>query len=394
MALAARLGVTLELTSNVDPLAELFCEELGAVIQIPTDGARVIAEVFADTPLAEHVYRIGRANTTRRISVRRGDEVLLDSALIDLHRDWSATTFHMQRLRDDPDCAQEEYDALCSDADPGLAIHLPEEPARFLAAPAVNTARPRIAILREQGVNGHVEMAAAFERAGFAAVDVHMTDLIEARASLLDFKGLAACGGFSYGDVLGAGSGWARSILYNDRLRDQFEAFFTNSDTFALGVCNGCQMLAQLKALVPGAADWPRFLRNRSDQFEARLVMTQVVESPSVLLDGMQGAWLPTVVAHGEGRAGFDDAASRSDARVALRYIDNNGAVAACYPANPNGSPDGITGLTTDDGRVTIMMPHPERTFLAKQYSWRPPDWPLAESPWLRLFHNARAWVG
>ena len=242
-------------------------------------------------------------------------------------------------------------------------------------------------------MNGQTDMAAAFDRAGFAAIDVHMSDLIAGRQSLRDFTGLAACGGFSYGDVLGAGRGWATSILERPALRDQFAEFFARGDSFSLGVCNGCQMLSQLKALIPGAEHWPRFLRNRSEQFEARLALLEVLESPSLFLHGMAGSRLPVAVAHGEGRAEFDSPAQRAAARVALRYVEGDGSVATRYPANPNGSPEGITGLTSADGRSTLLMPHPERVFRSVQLSWRPVEWGEA-SPWLRMFRNARQWVG
>ena len=250
-----------------------------------------------------------------------------------------------------------------------------------------------MAILREQGVNGQIEMAAAFDRAGFTSVDVHMSDLISGRVSLQDFSGLAACGGFSYGDVLGAGRGWATSILERNALRDAFSAFFARDNTFSLGVCNGCQMMSQLKDIIPGATHWPRFLRNRSEQFEARLALLEVQESPSILLQGMAGSRIPVVVSHGEGRADFERTNDLVAARVALRYIEGNGEVATRYPLNPNGSPEGITGLTSDDGRSTILMPHPERTLRSVNLSWHPAEW-KEESPWLRMFRNARHWVG
>ncbi|MFH1603821.1 MAG: phosphoribosylformylglycinamidine synthase subunit PurQ, partial [Pseudomonadota bacterium] len=262
------------------------------------------------------------------------------------------------------------------------------------AAPFVATgARPGIAILREQGVNGHVEMAAAFDRAGFEATDVHMSDIIAGRVSLSDYKGFAACGGFSYGDVLGAGEGWAKSILLNARARDEFEAFFRRGDTFALGVCNGCQMMSNLHQIIPGAAHWPKFLKNKSEQFEARFVMVEVTQSPSLFLAGMAGSRMAVATAHGEGRAVFADAEAQARALVALRFVDNRGAAAKTYPANPNGSPAGITGLTTADGRFTILMPHPERVFRSVQQSWHPREWG-EDSPWMRMFRNARVWVG
>ena len=300
-------------------------------------------------------------------------------------------------MRDDPDCAREAYDRLLDEHDPGLSATLGFAPGEDITAALVGGARPRVAVLREQGVNGHTEMAAAFERAGFDAIDLHMSDLIEGRETLSGYHGLAACGGFSYGDVLGGGGGWAGSIRYNERAREQIETFLGRTDTFALGLCNGCQMFARLADLVPGAAHWPRFVRNRSEQFEARLVMVEVLESPSVLLTGMHGSRLPVAVAHGEGRATFADAddAERlmASGGVCLRYIDHHGQPTERYPENPNGSPLGITGVTSHDGRVTLMMPHPERLFLSAQYSWRPAEWGH-DGPWLRMFRNARAWLG
>jgi phosphoribosylformylglycinamidine synthase len=299
----------------------------------------------------------------------------------------------MQRLRDNPDCADEERAIRRDFAEPGLVPKLAFDPAQDVAAPYLNLGvKPRVAILREQGVNSQYEMAAAFTKAGFTAVDVHMSDLVAGRASLDQFKGFAACGGFSYGDVLGAGRGWATSILERPALREQFAAFFARSDSFSLGVCNGCQMLAQLKGLIPGAEAWPRFLRNRSEQFEARLSLVEVLESPSLFFQGMAGARLPIVVSHGEGRASFDGPEHQGLAQVALRFIDGQGRVAGQYPANPNGSPGGVTGLTSMDGRSTLLMPHPERVHRTVQMSWHPADWGDA-SPWMQLFHNARAWV-
>jgi phosphoribosylformylglycinamidine synthase len=314
-------------------------------------------------------------------------EVVLEGDGIAWHRAWAETSHRMQALRDDPECAREEFDALL-DETPGITPHLTFDPRQ---APAVSTRRPRVAILREQGVNGQVEMAAAFDRAGFEAVDVHMSDLLEGRNDLGSFVGLAACGGFSYGDVLGAGGGWARTILHTARLRDAFEAYFHRDDTFALGVCNGCQMMSLLAPLIPGAAHWPRFVRNRSEQFEARVCTLRVEASPSVLLAGMHGSRIPVAVAHGEGRALYP--ADAPHGQVAVRYCDHAGEIATRYPLNPNGSPGGVAGLTTDDGRVTILMPHPERVFRTVSNSWHPDDWG-SDGPWLRLFRNARAWVG
>jgi phosphoribosylformylglycinamidine synthase len=337
---------------------------------------------------------VGELNTADEVRVWRNARPLLKEKRVDLQRAWTETSFQIARLRDDAQCAQEEFDSLLDTADPGVSATLTFDPAEDIAAPMIATgARPKIAILREQGVNGQVEMAAAFDRTGFAAIDVHMSDLQFRRVALADFHGLAACGGFSYGDVLGAGQGWAKSILFNDALRAEFEAFFGRADTFALGVCNGCQMMSNLAEIIPGAEQWPRFAKNRSEQFEARLVMVEVPQSPSLFLDGMAGSRLPIVVSHGEGRADFSAHGKQASAIVALRYVDNRGRVAASYPFNPNGSPEGIAGLTTPDGRFTIMMPHPERIFRTVQMSWHPENWG-EDGPWLRLFRNARKWLG
>ena len=296
-------------------------------------------------------------------------------------------------MRDNPECAQQEYDRILDAADPGLSCAPSFDPAEDIAAPFIASGvRPRVAILREQGVNGHVEMAAAFDRAGFAAVDVHMSDILAGRVDLAAFNGAVACGGFSYGDVLGAGKGWARTILFNGRARDQFSAFFARPDTFALGVCNGCQMMSALKDLIPGADAWPRFERNKVEQFEARFTLVELPSSPSLFFGGMAGSRMPVVVSHGEGRAEFDSAAQQAAALVAMRYVNNAGQPTELYPANPNGSPAGLAGVTTADGRFTIMMPHPERVFRSLQMSWHPAE--LGEdSPWMRMFRNARRWV-
>jgi phosphoribosylformylglycinamidine synthase len=279
-----------------------------------------------------------------------------------------------------------------------MSVKLAYDIDEDVAAPFISKgARPRMAVLREQGVNGQIEMAAAFDRAGFSAVDVHMSDVIAGRVSLNDFNGLVACGGFSYGDVLGAGEGWAKSILFNPRARDEFEAFFQRGDSFGLGVCNGCQMMSNLHELIPGADAWPHFVRNNSEQFEARVAMVEVLKSPSIFLQGMEGSKMPIAVAHGEGRAEFREGHEPSEVLrkqlAALRYVDNYGDPTEIYPANPNGSPLGITGLTTGDGRFTIMMPHPERVFRAVQHSWRPDEW-AEDGPWMRMFRNARVFVG
>jgi phosphoribosylformylglycinamidine synthase len=373
-------------------LAGLFAEELGAVVQVRADERTAVMRRLAGAGLYATV--VGAPNSRDEIRLVRNAKPVLAERRADLQRAWSEVSYRMQSLRDNPACAQEEFDRLLDAGDPGLSVALRFDPREDLAAPFVGRgARPRIAILREQGVNGQVEMAAAFDRAGFDAIDVHMSDLLAARAGLAGFKGVAACGGFSYGDVLGAGEGWAKSILFNRRARGEFEAFFGRADTFALGVCNGCQMMAALRELVPGARDWPAFRRNRSEQFEARFVMVEVTESPSILFAGMTGSRMPIATAHGEGLAAFASPEAQTRALTCLRYVDNRGAPSETYPLNPNGSPGGITGLTTPDGRFTILMPHPERVFRAVQCSWRP-EAGDDESPWLRLFRNARVWVG
>jgi len=391
MAFAGGSGV--DVVVGEDALAELFCEELGAVVQLrATD-----VGAFLDACHARGLFarELGAVTDEDRIHVRN-TSVVLDERRTALRAVWSETTHAMQRLRDDPACADEEQSARVDPHDPGMHAHVPFDVDDDVAAPFVNRgARPRVAILREQGVNGQVEMAAAFDRAGFEAVDVHMTDVIDARVDLATFRGLAACGGFSYGDVLGAGEGWAKSILFNSRARSSFERFFQRADTFTLGVCNGCQMMAALKEIVPGAELWPRFVRNRSEQFEARLLMVEVLDSPSILLRGMTGARLPIAVAHGEGRAEIDQGSLATLVErglVAARWVDHHARVAERYPFNPNGSPLGVTSVTTPDGRVTILMPHPERVFRAVQHSWRPRAW-REDAPWMRLFRNARVWV-
>jgi phosphoribosylformylglycinamidine synthase len=398
MAFAGRTGMTVHLDDlGDDALAALFCEELGAVIQVRHDDTEEVLSMLHGAGLAHHSHVIGALNDTGQIEFRRGQQVVFADSRARLQQCWARTSHHMQALRDDPDCAREEFEALVPDDDPGLNARLTFNPADDPAMPFIQTGvRPRVAILREQGVNGQLEMAAAFHRAGFCTVDVHMTDLMEGRVDLASFQGLAACGGFSYGDVLGAGGGWARSILFNARLREAFQAFFERPDTFSLGVCNGCQMLSQLKDLIPGAAHWPRFVRNRSEQFEARLSLVEVADSPSILLQGMAGSRLPVAVSHGEGRValGNTDVDTVSGAGlVSLRYVDHFGRVTERYPFNPNGSPEGITGLTSRDGRVTIMMPHPERVFRTVQHAWAPAEWG-EDGPWLRMFRNARRWVG
>ena len=397
MAFAGGCGLDIDLAglACASP-ALLFSEELGAVIQVRKPDAAAVRAAFAGS--AGHIHTLGRPLASQSMVFRRGDQTLVEDTRTNLRRVWSETTFAMQALRDDPSCAREEHEARCDETDPGISLRLTFDPNQDLTAPFVSrSARPRVAILREQGVNGQVEMAAAFHRAGFEAVDVHMSDILSGRLDLESFRGLAACGGFSYGDVLGAGEGWAKSILFHARARAVFERFFSRPDTFTLGVCNGCQALSNLKEIIPGAQDWPRFVRNRSEQFEARLALLRIEEGPSVLLRGMAGSQLPIAVAHGEGRAEFESDTQQANLEktglVAARFVNHYGAVASRYPDNPNGSPGGMTAITSADGRVTILMPHPERGFRAVQHSWRPNDWD-EDGPWVRLFRNARVFVG
>ena len=375
---------------NERTLAALFNEELGVVIQVRTADRDAVMAVLRAHGLSRHAHAIGKTNDRGLIEVWRDAKSCFNAPLIDLQQTWDEVSWRIARERDNPACADAEHAAAGSPDDAGLHLHLTFDPA---AGPAVHSARPKVAILREQGVNSHVEMSYAMDLAGFETYDVHMTDLQAGRARLDQFVGFVACGGFSYGDTLGAGEGWARSILYNPLLAEQFAAFFARSDSFALGVCNGCQMMAALTPIIPGAAAWPQFTRNRSEQFEARLSMVEVLESPSLFFTGMAGSRLPIAVAHGEG---FADFSRRGDARAvqrAMRFVDGHGAASEVYPANPNGSPAGLTAVTTPDGRFTALMPHPERVFRNVQMSHCIGDMSAA-SPWMRMFHNARRWVG
>jgi phosphoribosylformylglycinamidine synthase len=379
-----------------DALAALFTEEAGAVLQVAASSVDELCERAAQLGLAGCVHNIGSARAGDELRLESAGELLLVESRQQLQQIWTETSYRIQALRDNPDCAREEFQTLAVE-DPGLSTSLSFDINEDIAAPYINKGeRPRIAILREQGVNGHVEMAAAFERAGFAPYDVHMSDLFSGRFQLSNFKGLVACGGFSYGDVLGAGEGWAKSILFNAALRDQFQQYFERTDSFTLGVCNGCQMMATLKDLIPGTQHWPRFARNRSEQFEARFALVKVEQSPSILLRDMAGSHMPIAVAHGEGLAEFSEpdkqAALQDSGQVAMRFVDNQLQTAQLYPANPNGSPDGITGISSADGRTTIMMPHPERVFRAVQCSWAPDEW-SEDGAWMRLFRNGRKWV-
>jgi len=402
MAFAGHCGLSIDISgllgSSVNPDANaldvLFNEELGAVMQINSNDIEFIMNDLRAAGLGDCAHVIGSVSQSDRIAIYNDVEPIFEDSRINLQRAWAETSYQMQALRDNPECAQQEFDLILDDKDPGISAQLSFDLNDNVAAPYIASGvKPRMAILREQGVNGHIEMAAAFDHAGFSSVDVHMSDILSGRVSLADFNGLVACGGFSYGDVLGAGEGWAKTILFNDRARDEFSGFFARDDSFALGVCNGCQMMANIKSLIPGAQYWPHFVRNQSEQFEARFSTVEVLESPSVFLQGMAGSRMPIAVAHGEGRAEFSDASAIAASQQALRYVDHYGQATETYPLNPNGSAQGLTGFTTDDGRVTIMMPHPERVFRTVQHSWHPAGWD-EDSPWMRMFRNARVWVG
>ncbi|MDB2331689.1 phosphoribosylformylglycinamidine synthase subunit PurQ, partial [Alteromonas sp.] len=397
MSFAGKVGVSATLDSlEGSTLSLLFNEELGGVIQVLDADRHAADAVLEAHGLSEITHDIGTLNSTDTIEFEKDGIAILSDSRVAMRTVWAQTTLEMQKLRDNPACAEQEHRAKQDASDPGLHVALSYDVNEDIAAPYIaKGVKPSVAILREQGVNSHLEMAAAFTRAGFNAIDVHMSDILSGRVTLTEFAGLAACGGFSYGDVLGAGEGWAKSILFNDMARDQFEGFFTRPDTFSLGVCNGCQMLSNLKSLIPGTEHWPHFVTNQSARFEARVAMVEVMESSSVLLDGMAGSRMPIAVSHGEGQAEFasDSALSSVAPQVALRYVDNYGQPTMQYPANPNGSPQGITGLTSSDGRSTIMMPHPERVFRAVANSWRPDDW-QEDGAWMRIFRNARRFVG
>ncbi len=396
MCFGARQGLEASIDGlGDDPFAVLFAEELGVVLQVRGADLAPVQAAFEAAGLGDVTHVLGAPAQDGMLRITQQGRTVFTDSITALNRTWSELTYRLQALRDNPETAREEFDGLLDGEDRGLQFAMAYDPD----VPFVSSVRPRMMILRDQGVNGQLEMAAAFDRAGFDCIDVHMTDLHSGRVTLDAFAGLVACGGFSYGDVLGAGSGWAKSILFSPRLREAFTAFFARPETFALGVCNGCQMLSQLKAIIPGAAHWPAFTRNRCEQFEGRLVTVEILDSPSVLLQGMQGARVGIPVAHGEGYADFartGDAAAAAAARLpVLRYVDSAGRPAVRYPQNPNGSPGGLAGLTTTDGRVTIMMPHPERAFRALQLSYRPVGFCDGEAgPWLRMFQNARAFVG
>ena len=395
MAFAGHCGLDIDISSlSDDVLAVLFNEELGAVLQVKQNDLPLVTACFAQFGLSDCLHQIGQANTHEQLIIRQNDQVIYQEKKLTLRGWWAETTWQMQRLRDNPQCADQEHQAKLNSADPGLNVKLTFDINDDVAAPYIlKGVKPKVAILREQGVNSHVEMAAAFDRAGFTAIDVHMSDLLSARRDLSEFNALVACGGFSYGDVLGAGEGWAKSILFNTQVRDEFATFFARPNTLSLGVCNGCQMMSNLKSLIPGAELWPRFVRNLSDRFEARFSLVEVLNSPSLLLNGMAGSYMPIAVSHGEGRVEVKDlpqlSALQQNQLVALRYIDNLGQATETYPANPNGSPFGITAVTSLDGRATIMMPHPERVFRTVSNSWHPEEWG-EDSAWMRIFRNAR----
>ncbi len=400
MAFAGHCGLDLELTGWAEnTLSALFAEELGAVVQIKCSDRDAFMALLDQYALAASAHRVGNPHARKRVKLWLNDEAIARWPWQELMKSWSETSFAMTARRDNPDCARAENAWRCDDSDPGISPKLTFNAAQDIAAPFISKtsigsgARPRVAILRDQGVNGQIEMAAAFTRAGFDAFDVHMTDLQTGRYRLDEFSGFAACGGFSYGDVLGAGRGWATSILYNPALREQFAAFFADATKFALGACNGCQMLAALKSIIPGAEAWPDFKRNASEQYEARLATLEVLESPSILFKDMAGSRIPVVVAHGEGRAVFAARGDLKRVQAAVRFVDNRGKATEAFPLNPNGSPKGIAGVTAADGRVTILMPHPERVFRTVQMSWAPREWG-EDSPWMRMFRNARVWVG
>ncbi|MEZ9627679.1 phosphoribosylformylglycinamidine synthase [Aliivibrio fischeri] len=405
MAFAGHCGVNANIEAllsasenSEDTLAALFNEELGAVIQVRNDDLDAVLSTLAANGLEACSHVIGTVEASDELVIKSGESVVIERNRTELRTIWAETTHKMQGLRDNPECADQEHEAKKDNSDPGLNVKLSFDVNEDIAAPFINTgAKPKMAILREQGVNSHVEMAAAFDRAGFEATDIHMSDILTGQAVLEEYNGLVACGGFSYGDVLGAGEGWAKSVLFNDSTRDQFENFFKREDTFSLGVCNGCQMLSNLRELIPGAEYWPRFVRNESERFEARFSLVEVQKSDSVFFNGMEGSRMPIAVSHGEGRVEVRDNdhlnAIENSGTVALRYVDNNGNPTQQYPNNPNGSPNAITGLTTTDGRVTIMMPHPERVFRTVANSWSPEGWG-ENGAWMRMFQNARKNIG
>jgi phosphoribosylformylglycinamidine synthase len=392
MAFAGFTGLNINLDSvKGSDLEVLFNEELGAVIQVSSNSLDEVKSALTKDGVL--VAEVATLSSDKKITITRNGKSIYENDLIALRKLWSRLTYEMQSQRDNLELAKEEYDAKLDQNNPGLNVSLSFDPSEDITADLENAVKPKIAVLREQGVNGQLEMAAAFVEAGFEATDIHMSDLLEARVDLNDFSGFVACGGFSYGDVLGAGEGWAKTILFNENLRTMFQSFFERKDTFALGVCNGCQMLSTLWELIPGADKWPKFVQNKSERFEGRTVLVEIPKTNSVFFEGMEGSKLPIAVAHGEGRADFVRSnVNDVSTKVTLRYVDNYGEVATKYPSNPNGSPEGIAGLCSEDGRVMVMMPHPERVYRTVTNSWYPDDW-KEEGPWLRMFRNARVWV-
>lgn len=397
MMFASRLGMTLDLTSltkDADLFAALFNEELGALMQVPADKVERVVEVMREAGLTSICHFVGEVTKDDTLTIKANDAEVAKLARVDLQKAWTEVSWQIARGRDNPACADSEFARIERAEDTGLFAKTTFDVNEDIVAPMINTgARPKLAVLREQGVNSQTEMAAAFTRAGFDAYDVHMTDLLTGRADLAEFVGLACAGGFSYGDVLGAGGGWAKTILHNDRMIEMFRTFFNREDTFGLGICNGCQMMSRLRDLIPGASHWPDFVRNNSEQFEARLVNVEILESPSIFFQGMAGSVMPIVNSHGEGRVQFLRPEDAALVKMAARYVDPTGAATEVYPYNPNGSKGGLTSVTTEDGRFTIMMPHPERSHRAQQLSWHPAEWTDA-SGWMRMFRNARRWVG
>ena len=397
MMFASRLGMTLDLTSltkDADLFAALFNEELGALMQVPADKVDRVVEVMREAGLTSICHFVGEVTNDDTLTIKANDTEVAKLARVDLQKAWTEVSWQIARGRDNPACADSEFARIERAEDKGLFAKTTFNVDEDIVAPMINTgARPKLAVLREQGVNSQTEMAAAFTRAGFDAYDVHMTDLLTGRADLAEFVGLACAGGFSYGDVLGAGGGWAKTILHNDRMIEMFRTFFNREDTFGLGICNGCQMMSRLRDLIPGANHWPDFVRNNSEQFEARLVNVEILESPSIFFQDMAGSVMPIVNSHGEGRVQFLRPEDAALVKMAARYVDPTGAATEVYPYNPNGSKGGLTSVTTDDGRFTIMMPHPERSHRAQQLSWHPAEWTDA-SGWMRMFRNARRWVG
>ncbi|MDQ6980894.1 MAG: phosphoribosylformylglycinamidine synthase [Ghiorsea sp.] len=394
MAFAGRTGLDIYLDGlGEDALSILFTEELGAVIQIKREHRQQVFALLDKQGLSNVSHIIGSTNDDLQLHMVHNSQTVLDEPVLDLQQIWTETSYQLASLRDNPECTKQAFNGINNPEDQGLFSDLNYDVSENITAPFINKTSPKMAVLREQGVNGQIEMAAAFDKAGFTSVDVHMSDLIEGRVSLADFQGLVACGGFSFGDVLGAGRGWANSIKFNPRAADEFQAFFNRDDSFALGVCNGCQMMSQLKDIIPGAEHWPSFERNISEQFEARLLMVEVLDTPSIFMQNMVGSKLPLVVAHGEGKATFNNPEQQQQSHPYLRYIDANGQAATSYPANPNGSPEGLTGFSSNDGRFNIMMPHPERLFRNSQFSYYP-ERGQEEGAWLRMFQNARHWLG